>query len=221
MWSGSPQPEGEGNRAFLTLIVLKVHFERSLHNGTVPSDRNSANVSPLLKTRDKSSAANYRPISLICILCKAMEHIIASNIVKHLDTNNIMYDLQHGFRERRSCETHLASLVEDLAIKSRQGKQTDLILLDFSKAFDGLEAVFVWYKRSYLALDTDISEQSSAESCCWWWPFGICPCDIRSSSGLSLGADSLSRLHQRPPPGHSLTGASYRRRHCHSSHPWL
>ena len=166
MWSGSPQPEGEGNRVFLTLIVLKVHFERSLHNGTVPSDRNSANVSPLLKTGDKSSAANYRPISLTCILCKAMEHIIASNIVKHLDTNNIMYDLQHGFRKRRSCETHLASLVEDLARKSRQGKQTDLILLDFSKAYDGLEAAFVCYKRSYLALDTDISEQSSAESCC-------------------------------------------------------
>ena len=47
-----------------------------------------------------------------------------------------MYDLQHGFRERRSCETQLVSLIEDLARKTSQGKQTDLILLDFSKAFD-------------------------------------------------------------------------------------
>ena len=47
-----------------------------------------------------------------------------------------MYDLQHGFKERRSCEMQLASLVEDLACKSSQGKQTDLFLLDFSKAFD-------------------------------------------------------------------------------------
>ena len=38
--------------------------------------------------------------------------------------------------ERRSCETQLASFVEDFARKSSQGKQTDLILLDFSKAFD-------------------------------------------------------------------------------------
>lgn len=65
-----------------------------------------------------------------------MEHIIASNLAKHLDTNGLMYDLQHGFREMRSCETQLASLVGDLARKSSQGKQTDLILLDFSKAFD-------------------------------------------------------------------------------------
>ena len=55
-----------------------------------------------------------------------MEHIIASNIVKHLDSHGLMYDLQHGFRERRSCETQLVSLVEDLARKSSQGKQTDL-----------------------------------------------------------------------------------------------
>ena len=62
-----------------------------------------------------------------------MEHIIASNLAKHLDTNGLMYDLQHGFRERRSCETQLASLVEDLARKSSQGQQTDLILQAFDK----------------------------------------------------------------------------------------
>ena len=32
--------------------------------------------------------------------------------------------------------TQLASLIEDLARKTIQGKQTDLILLDFSKVFD-------------------------------------------------------------------------------------
>ena len=44
--------------------------------------------------------------------------------------------LQHGFRVRRSCETQLVSLIENLARKTSQGKQTDFILLDFSKAFD-------------------------------------------------------------------------------------
>ena len=116
--------------------ILKVLFERSLESGAVPLIWNSANVSPIFKKGEKSAAANYRPISLTCILCKVMEHIIASNVVKHLDSNGLMYDLQHGFRERRSCETQLVSLIEDLARKTSQGKQTDLILLDFSKAFD-------------------------------------------------------------------------------------
>ena len=38
--------------------VLKVLFEQPLHNGTVPSDWDSANVLPLLKKGDKSSAAD-------------------------------------------------------------------------------------------------------------------------------------------------------------------
>ena len=49
---------------------------------------------------------------------------------------DILYELQHGFRERRSCETQLIMLVDELSKYMQMGKQTDLILLDFSKAFD-------------------------------------------------------------------------------------
>ena len=107
---------------------------------------NSANVSPIFKKGEKSTAADYRPISLTCNLCKVMEHIIASNVAKHLDSNGLMYDLQHGFRERRSCETQLISLVEDLARKtSQKKKQTGLILLVFSKAFDKVNCCFSFF----------------------------------------------------------------------------
>ena len=44
-----------------------------------------------------------------------LEHIIASNLVKHRDKHDLLYDLQHGFREKRSCETQLAMLAEGLA----------------------------------------------------------------------------------------------------------
>ena len=65
-----------------------------------------------------------------------MEHIIASNLTKHLNKNIFLYDLQHGFREKRSCEIQLIQLVDELVRGLSQGYQTDLILLDFSKAFD-------------------------------------------------------------------------------------
>ena len=75
-----------------------------------------------------------------------MEHIVASNLTKHFNQHNILYDLQHGFRERRSCETQLIQLVEDLARNMTSGKQTDLILLDFSKAFDKVNHLKLLYK---------------------------------------------------------------------------
>ena len=66
---------------------------------------------PVFKKGDKSLAANYPPISLTCILCNVLEHILASNIVKHLDGQGIVYDLQHGFREKRSCDTQLIMMM--------------------------------------------------------------------------------------------------------------
>ena len=75
-----------------------------------------------------------------------MEHIVASTLTKHFNQHHILYDLQHGFRERRSCETQLIQLVEDLSRNTIPGKQTDLILLDFSKAFDKVSHLKLLYK---------------------------------------------------------------------------
>ena len=65
-----------------------------------------------------------------------LEHIVASNLTKHLANFNILFELQHGFREKRSCETQLVMLVDKISKNMQMEKQTDLILLDFSKAFD-------------------------------------------------------------------------------------
>ena len=75
-----------------------------------------------------------------------MEYIVASNMTKHFNQNYILYDLQHGFHEKRSCETQLIQKVEDLARNMTSGKQTDLILLDYSKAFDKVIHLKLLYK---------------------------------------------------------------------------
>ena len=85
---------------------------------------------------EKYQPSNYRPVSLTSICCKLQEHILTSNILKHLDKNDILTDCQHGFRARRSCETQLLTLAEELVSGMHKGQQHDLIVLDFSKAFD-------------------------------------------------------------------------------------
>ena len=67
-----------------------------------------------------------------------MEHIILSHISKHLSANNILLDPQHGFRFRAklSTVTQLITSCHDWLHTLQKRGQTDVILLDFSKAFD-------------------------------------------------------------------------------------
>ena len=76
-----------------------------------------------------------------------MEHIILSHMAKHLPLNNILIDQQHGFREKFSCETQLISAIHDCAKGVTFCSQTDVILLDFSKAFDSVPHERLLVKR--------------------------------------------------------------------------
>ena len=79
---------------------------------------------------------NYRPVSLTCIPCKLLEHIVCSNIMGHLDQYNLLSDKQHAFRKWHSCETQLITVINDSAkILDKKG-QVDTFILDFEKAFD-------------------------------------------------------------------------------------
>ena len=115
---------------------LKVIFSQSLSYQQLPKDWLTANICPVFKKGSRTTASNYRPISLTCVICKTMEHILYHHITAHLDQQNILKDYQHGFRKGRSCETQLIITIEEIAKSLDNRSQVDLLMLDFSKAFD-------------------------------------------------------------------------------------
>ena len=54
----------------------------------------------------------------------------------HLEKHDLLSPFQHGFRHRHSTETQLVLTVQDLSSSIDKGKQVDMVLLDFSIAFD-------------------------------------------------------------------------------------
>lgn len=135
--------------------IITCIFQKTLDSGKIPTDWKHANVCPVFKKGDKRNAINYRPISLTCILSKIMEHIIASNIMSHLEKKNILYDLQHGFRSSRSCETQLVSFIQELSRNNNNNIQTDVIVMDFAKAFDKVPHKRLLYKLKHYGIDTN------------------------------------------------------------------
>ena len=116
--------------------VLAVIFTQSLTSGHLPKDWKEANIAPIFKKDNKNNPANYRPVSLTCVCAKLMEHIVVHHLMAHLESHQVLTPLQHGFRARHSCVTQLISTVTHLLGYQDNNTQVDVIILDFSKAFD-------------------------------------------------------------------------------------
>ena len=115
---------------------LAEFFQNSIDAGIVPVQWKKAIVSAIFKKGYKHRAANYRPVSLTAVFSKLCEHIIAKSMMNHLEQHDLLCDNQHGFRRMRSCETQLIQFVDELARHLHKGKQVDVAVMDFSKAFD-------------------------------------------------------------------------------------
>ena len=115
----------------------QIIFQKSLDTGKLTLSWLQANIAPIFKKGDRSLAANYRPIYLTStICCKILEHIIFTNIMNHLDCYSVLTDRQHGFHSKHSTESQRIITTQDLAQSVNQQLQLDMIILDFSQAFD-------------------------------------------------------------------------------------
>ena len=149
--SKAPGPDGMAPKVLKTLAEeiapsLSLIFQRSYYSGKVPSDWKLAHVTPVYKKGEHYRASNYRPISLTSIPCKIMEHILVSNLTNHLEGNKLLTKSQHGFRAKHSCESQLIQLTNELSQNLDDGIQTDLIVLDFAKAFDKVNHSLLTHK---------------------------------------------------------------------------
>ena len=99
-------PDGISPRVLNTCTYARAHplsvlFTLSFAQGHLPSASKSANITTLHKKGAKTDPCNNRPISLLPIISKVMESIIASDIKSFLFSNGLISDHQFGFRPGR------------------------------------------------------------------------------------------------------------------------
>jgi hypothetical protein len=108
----------------------------TMNNGTLPGDWKKATVIPIHKRGDRLLVTNYRPVSLTTVVCKRMEHVIASYLRQVWDKNDCLYEGQHGFGPGYSCESQVITLCQNIADSLDKRGRIGAIIIDFSKAFD-------------------------------------------------------------------------------------
>jgi len=132
----------------LTAKCLSVIFNVSLCSSKLPTIWILAHVTPLHKKDASDLPNNYRPISLTCILCKMMEHIVLRHLNITLD--KVLHNRQHGFRKGLLCEMQLCGTYHEIARNTGNGYATHAVVLDFPKVFDKVPHQLLMNKLSQI-----------------------------------------------------------------------
>ena len=112
-------------------------FNMSPQKGIVPLEWKEANIIPLLKKKgSRNKFVNYRPVSLISVICKLLETITRDHMMGFLIKHKLINPSQHGFLKARSFLKKLLCFLEETTKWVDDGSPVEVIYLNFQKAFD-------------------------------------------------------------------------------------
>ena len=127
---------------------LKILYETSYNSGSLPSDWRTGSIAAVHKTDNKNDPANYRPISVTCVICKIMESVIRDSIIEYFFENRFFSDKQYAFIKGRSTTLQLLRIMDDWTEFLASGGQMGVIYTDSAKAFDKVQKLLAKL-RSY------------------------------------------------------------------------
>ena len=98
-----------------------------------------AKLKPLYKKGSVTDPCNYRPISLLPLISKVIEKVIHNQTSTFLNSKNLLYNYQSGFRKKHSTDFCLSYLNDKILKGFDRGMMTGMILIDLQKAFDTID----------------------------------------------------------------------------------
>lgn len=89
------------------LPFLTVLCNRSIQNGSLPQSQKRSILVPEIKREglDSTDHSSCRPIANVAFLSKIIDRVVASQLIAHLEVNQMLLVCQSGFRKVYSTET--------------------------------------------------------------------------------------------------------------------
>ena len=119
------------------LAILLNIFNQVWETGDFPQSWRDAIVIPIPKPgKDTNDPSNYRPIALTSCICKTMERMVNDRLVWFLESNNLIANVQCGFRRHRGTIDHLIrfeTFIREAFIKKEHAVS---VFFDLESAYD-------------------------------------------------------------------------------------
>ena len=134
--------------------ILAELFNMCLKESCFPDCWKVSSVVPVFKNvGERSTAKNYRPVSLLSVVSKVFEKLVNNRIADHLEKCGIFSDFQHGFTPSQSTVDLLLTIVTDkIARTFKRSGATRAVALDISKAFDRVRHAGLLHKLKYYGI---------------------------------------------------------------------
>ena len=120
----------------LILYPLCDLINDSLNSGFFPSILKHTIIVPIFKSGDRNDPGKYRPIALIPILSKVIEHVVLDQFRVYFD--KYIDNSQYGFRPGLGTSNAIDRVLRIIHTNLNSHRNTSTLFLDLSKAFDSL-----------------------------------------------------------------------------------
>ena len=111
----------------------------SINSEKFPDSCKVAKLRPLYKKGSLTQPCNYRPISLLPLISKVIEKVIHDQTSTFLNSKQLLYTYQSGFRKKHSTDFCLSYLNAKILKGFDKDLMTGMILIDLQKAFDTID----------------------------------------------------------------------------------
>ena len=130
-------------------------YNGSLTHCVFPDKWKYSTVIPLPKIPNPKTASDMRPVSLLPLPGKILEHIISKRLKRYMEVNGILTNKQHGFRKGKSTISAIIELLDKIYNNINSKLDSYIVYLDLKKAFDTVSHTLLLQKLKSIGLDTN------------------------------------------------------------------